>query len=94
MNTFRTESESLGDFQVPSDKLWGAQIQRSLEHFSIGADLIPREMIASFVLAPNESVSPMPLSRQPTLDGAQALTSREFRVQKLRPLFGAGSCGI
>lgn len=30
---------------VPADKLWGAQTQRSLEHFSIGQDLIPREMI-------------------------------------------------
>jgi fumarate hydratase class II len=48
MNTFRTESDSLGDVEVPADKLWGAQTQRSLEHFSIGADLIPREMIASY----------------------------------------------
>jgi len=31
--------------EVPADKLWGAQTQRSLEHFSIGKDLIPREMI-------------------------------------------------
>jgi fumarate hydratase class II len=33
---------------VPADKLWGAQTQRSLEHFSIGADLIPREMITAY----------------------------------------------
>ena len=44
----RVEKDSLGDVQVPADKLWGAQTQRSLEHFSIGSDLIPREMIASY----------------------------------------------
>jgi len=36
--------------QVPSDKLWGAQTQRSLEHFSIGHDLIPREMITAYAV--------------------------------------------
>jgi fumarate hydratase class II len=45
---FRDESDSLGQVQVPADKLWGAQTQRSLEHFSIGKDLIPREMIAAY----------------------------------------------
>src|SRR5580704_9686015 len=44
----RQESDSLGVVDVPADKLWGAQTQRSLEHFSIGKDLIPREMIASY----------------------------------------------
>jgi fumarate hydratase, class II len=44
----RKETDSLGEVDVPSDKLWGAQTQRSLEHFSIGQDLIPREMIAAF----------------------------------------------
>jgi len=48
MTTYRTESDSLGDVQVPADKLWGAQTQRSLEHFTIGKDLIPREMIAAY----------------------------------------------
>jgi fumarate hydratase class II len=47
---FRVESDSLGQVQVPADKLWGAQTQRSLEHFSIGQDLIPREMIASYAI--------------------------------------------
>ena len=45
---FRTEADSLGEVQVAADKLWGAQTQRSLEHFSIGSDLMPREMIASY----------------------------------------------
>jgi fumarate hydratase, class II len=44
----RIEKGSLGDVAVPADKLWGAQTQRSLEHFSIGTDLIPREMIAAY----------------------------------------------
>jgi fumarate hydratase class II len=46
----RRESDSLGEVDVPSDKLWGAQTQRSLEHFSIGKDLIPREMISAFAI--------------------------------------------
>jgi fumarate hydratase class II len=44
----RKETDSLGQVNVPSDKLWGAQTQRSLEHFSIGKDLIPREMISAY----------------------------------------------
>ena len=44
----RTESDSLGEVEVPADKLWGAQTQRSLEHFSIGKDVMPREMIAAY----------------------------------------------
>jgi fumarate hydratase class II len=48
--SIRTESDSLGEVQVPADKLWGAQTQRSLEHFSIGTDLIPREMIDAYAI--------------------------------------------
>jgi fumarate hydratase, class II len=50
MMNFRKESDSLGEVDVPADKLWGAQTQRSLEHFSIGKDLIPREMITSYAV--------------------------------------------
>ena len=46
----RKETDSLGEVDVPADKLWGAQTQRSLEHFSIGRDLIPREMITSYAI--------------------------------------------
>jgi fumarate hydratase class II len=48
MTEFRTETDSLGAVEVPADKLWGAQTQRSLEHFSIGKDLMPREMITAY----------------------------------------------
>src|ERR1700741_3367081 len=46
----RKESDSLGVVEVPADRLWGAQTQRSLEHFSIGKDLIPREMITGYAI--------------------------------------------
>ena len=44
------EKDSLGEVQVPADRLWGAQTQRSLEHFSIGKDLMPREMISAYAI--------------------------------------------
>jgi fumarate hydratase class II len=50
MSDVRIETDSLGEVRVPVDKLWGAQTQRSLEHFSIGQDLIPREMIAAYAV--------------------------------------------
>jgi fumarate hydratase, class II len=47
---YRKETDSLGEVDVPADKLWGAQTQRSLEHFSIGKDLMPREMITAYAI--------------------------------------------
>ncbi|MBV8486626.1 MAG: class II fumarate hydratase [Verrucomicrobia bacterium] len=46
----RIEKDSLGEVKVAADRLWGAQTQRSLEHFSIGKDLIPREMIGAYAI--------------------------------------------
>src|SRR3954447_819935 len=46
----RIEKDSLGEVEVPADRLWGAQTQRSLEHFSIGDNLIPREMVHAYAL--------------------------------------------
>lgn len=50
MSEFRAETDSLGETLVPSDKLWGAQTQRSLEHFSIGDELMPRELVEAFAI--------------------------------------------
>lgn len=43
--SFRIEKDTMGDVQVPAEKLWGAQTQRSLQNFKIGGDRFPREMI-------------------------------------------------
>jgi len=50
MTGVRVESDSLGPVEVAADKLWGAQTQRSLEHFSIGHDLMPRELIGAYAI--------------------------------------------
>lgn len=47
---FRTETDSMGAVAVPADKLWGAQTQRSLEHFSIGKDRMPAELIRAYAV--------------------------------------------
>jgi fumarate hydratase, class II len=46
--TTRTESDSMGKIEVPSNVYWGAQTQRSLHHFNIGRDLMPPELIRAF----------------------------------------------
>ena len=41
----RIETDSMGPIEVPADRYWGAQTERSLHHFNIGDDCMPREMI-------------------------------------------------
>ena len=41
----RIETDSMGEIEVPSNVYWGAQTQRSLIHFNIGFDVMPREVI-------------------------------------------------
>jgi fumarate hydratase, class II len=44
----RRESDSLGEVGVPADHYWGAQTQRSLEHFSIGEDRMPKQVYRAY----------------------------------------------
>ena len=46
--TFRTESDTLGDVQVPADAYYGAQTARSTQNFDIGEEKMPTEVIAAF----------------------------------------------
>ncbi|KIC40199.1 fumarate hydratase [Ruegeria sp. ANG-R] len=62
MSKHRAETDSLGSVQVACDRYWGAQTQRSLEHFSIAKDLIPIEVIHALA----------------TLKKAAALSNREI----------------
>lgn len=43
--TTRTERDSFGTIEVPADRLWGAQTQRSLEHFHISSERMPEEIM-------------------------------------------------
>lgn len=47
---FRTEKDSLGDVEVPAEKYWGAQTQRSYENFRIGGDLMPTQVVRALAV--------------------------------------------
>ena len=48
MGTTRIETDSMGEISVAADKYWGAQTERSLHHFNIGTDIMPREITHAF----------------------------------------------
>ncbi|MBF3321079.1 class II fumarate hydratase, partial [Leptospira borgpetersenii serovar Hardjo-bovis] len=50
MTAYRSEKDSMGAIDVPADKLWGAQTQRSLEHFRISTEKMPTALIAALAL--------------------------------------------
>jgi fumarate hydratase class II len=50
MTTIRREKDSMGAIDVPADKLWGAQTQRSLEHFRISTEKMPVSLIQALAL--------------------------------------------
>src|SRR3990172_3774935 len=47
MANTRTEHDSLGDVEVPADRLWGAQTQRSLENFRISGERMPSALLSA-----------------------------------------------
>ncbi|AIF66007.1 fumarate hydratase [Terribacillus saccharophilus] len=47
---FRVEKDTIGEIQVPADKFWGAQTQRSRENFPIGSERMPKEIVYAFAL--------------------------------------------
>ncbi|HRH42557.1 MAG TPA: lyase family protein, partial [Pyrinomonadaceae bacterium] len=63
----RIETDSMGEIHVESDKYWGAQTERSLHHFNIGFDTMPREMVRALGI----------------LKKAAAITNNELKGDKL-----------
>jgi fumarate hydratase class II len=47
---YRIEHDTMGEVQVPEDKYWGAQTQRSIENFKIGGNKMPFEIIDAFAI--------------------------------------------
>ena len=55
MNATRTERDSFGSIEVPAGRLWGAQTQRSLEHFDISTERMPEEIILALAAVKSAS---------------------------------------
>ena len=67
MENYRIERDSMGEMQVPADRLWGAQTQRSLMNFPIGWEKMPKAIIRAFAL----------------LKKAAAKANRELKPEKM-----------
>src|SRR6187402_2104255 len=50
MTSTRTEKDTFGPIEVPADRLWGAQTQRSLQNFKISTEKMPPELVRALVV--------------------------------------------
>ncbi len=72
----RVETDSMGEIEVPGDRYYGAQTQRSLKHFDIGGDVMPREMIRALGVLKkaaalvNEELGKLPADKARLIEGA------------------------
>lgn len=82
MNKSRIESDSMGEISVPADKYWGAQTERSLHHFNIGSDIMPREVTHAFGILKKASalanfeLGKLPKDKMDLIDRAATEVSR------------------
>ena len=74
--TFRTERDTFGGIEVPADRLWGAQTQRSLHHFAISHEKMDAELIDALVLIKkaaahvNGELKSLPIEKSLAIKGA------------------------
>ena len=79
----------MGEIEVPADKYWGAQTQRSLLHFNIGNDVMPREMIRALGILKkaaalvNEALGKLPTEKRKLI----ALHCRQGRFLRVIVVF-------
>src|ERR687896_264674 len=72
----RVESDSMGEVEVRADRYWGAQTERSLHHFDIGFDVMPREMVRALGILKkaaalvNEELGKLPSDRARLIERA------------------------
>ncbi len=88
----RTETDSMGPIEVPADRYWGAQTQRSLHHFSIGDDRMPVEVVRAFGILKkacalvNQELGRLPKEKADLIVGA-AQEVMEGKLDDHFPLF-------
>ena len=76
----RHETDSMGGIDVPADRYWGAQTQRSLVHFSIGDDRMPKRVYHAYGYVKNAAALVRPPSRMPGPGFRRAAPSASARV--------------
>lgn len=82
MSNTRIESDSMGEIEVPADKYWGAQTERSLHHFNIGQDIMPREVTHAFgILKKAAALTNLDLGKLPK-DKADLIVAAADEVSK------------
>ena len=85
----RTESDSIGKIEVPTNVYWGAQTQRSLHHFDIGRDTMPPELIRAFAILKkaaalvNHELGKLPIEKA---RADRAGRGRDYRRKTERPI--------
>jgi len=57
MSQIRVESDTMGTIEVPADRYWGAQTQRSLENFKIGGERMPRSILRAMGIVKHASAT-------------------------------------
>ena len=79
----RTERDSMGEIEVPADRYWGAQTQRSLEHFDIGRDtfVMGRPIIRAFGLLKKAAAQANTDLGELSLGPEQCLCTIGLRIQ-------------
>lgn len=80
MTTIRHEKDSMGAIDVPADKLWGAQTQRSLEHFRISTEKMPVTLIHALALTKRAAAKVNQDLRLLTAEKAQAIIAAADEV--------------
>lgn len=77
---YRIEKDTMGEMQVPADKYWGAQTQRSFENFKIGVEKMPKEIIHAFgILKKAAALANHELGKLP-LEKLNAITAAADKV--------------
>ena len=70
---YRIEKDTMGEIQVPKDKYWGAQTQRSKQNFKIGGEKMPNEVIIGFAILKQSAAKANALLGKLHNDKAQAI---------------------
>jgi fumarate hydratase, class II len=76
----RIEKDTFGPIEVPDDRLWGAQTQRSLEHFDISGETMPREIIRALAWTKRACATVNQALGTSTAEKAQAIASAADEV--------------